>query len=251
MALCSLSTGRMATPCARAAAVTSAPAITSTSLFASAMVLPLSIAASTASSASVPDEAQMTISTSGWVATAISPSVPVSEASAVTFAPNASACSRRRSPLDPAARPTTFSLSGCARTTSRVLCPIDPVDPRMARFFMIRAGSTKQDPAYFRSVGQVLLFARLETVSDKHVVHRSPEKQRVDAIQTTSVPGDDRGRVLHIDAALQQRLEQIADDADRRDREAEYHTRRQCHLRKPPVADDREAQHASNASPDR
>ncbi len=51
MALCSLSTGRTATPRRRAAAITIAPAITSTSLLARAMVLPASIAASTASSA--------------------------------------------------------------------------------------------------------------------------------------------------------------------------------------------------------
>ena len=74
MALCSLSTGSSATPRARAARVTSSPAMTSTSLFASAMVLPASIAASTASSAVVPDEAHSRMSTSGCVATSISPS---------------------------------------------------------------------------------------------------------------------------------------------------------------------------------
>ena len=51
MALCSLSTGSTATPRRRAASITTAPAMTSTSLFASAMVLPASIAARTASSA--------------------------------------------------------------------------------------------------------------------------------------------------------------------------------------------------------
>jgi hypothetical protein len=40
------------------------------------MVLPASIAAKTASSAAVPDEAHNTMSTSGWVATAISASQP-------------------------------------------------------------------------------------------------------------------------------------------------------------------------------
>ena len=58
MALCSLSTGSSGTPRRRAAAVTSSPAMTSTSLFASAIVFPASIAASTASSAAVPDDAQ-------------------------------------------------------------------------------------------------------------------------------------------------------------------------------------------------
>ncbi len=76
MALCSLSTGRIDTPRRRAASVISAPAITSTSLLARAIVFPASIAASTASSAAVPDEAHSTMSTSGCVARAISPSVP-------------------------------------------------------------------------------------------------------------------------------------------------------------------------------
>jgi hypothetical protein len=52
--------------------------MTSTSLFASAIVLPASMAASTASSAAVPDDAHSTMSTSGCVATAIRPSRPES-----------------------------------------------------------------------------------------------------------------------------------------------------------------------------
>ena len=65
MALCSLSTGRIATRRRRAASIISAPAITSTSLFARAIDLPASIAASTASSAAVPDDAQRTMSDVG------------------------------------------------------------------------------------------------------------------------------------------------------------------------------------------
>ena len=57
--------GRIATPCRRAASITSPPAITSTSLLARPMVLPASIAASTASSAAVPDDAHSTKSTIG------------------------------------------------------------------------------------------------------------------------------------------------------------------------------------------
>jgi hypothetical protein len=75
--LCSLSTGRIATPLRAAASVTTPPAMTSTSLFASAIVLRCSIAASTASSASVPLEAQSTTSTSGCDATATRPSRPL------------------------------------------------------------------------------------------------------------------------------------------------------------------------------
>ena len=58
MALCSLSTGRIATPRRLADSTINAPAITSTSLLASASVLPASMAASAASSPAVPDEAQ-------------------------------------------------------------------------------------------------------------------------------------------------------------------------------------------------
>ena len=76
MALCSLSTGSTATPRRRAASITRPPAMTSTSLLARAMVLPASMAASTASSAAVPDEAHSTRSTSGCVATAMRPSLP-------------------------------------------------------------------------------------------------------------------------------------------------------------------------------
>jgi hypothetical protein len=102
MALCSLSTGRIATPRSRAAAVTSSPAMTSTSLLASAIVLPASIAASTASRPAVPDEAQMTMSAVGWVATAINPSVPTPLAGIA--APHAA---RRRSIPSAAAIATT------------------------------------------------------------------------------------------------------------------------------------------------
>ena len=45
MALCSLSTGRMDTPCFLASGMIRCPAVTNVSLFASAIVLPLSIAA--------------------------------------------------------------------------------------------------------------------------------------------------------------------------------------------------------------
>ena len=82
MALCSLSTGRIATPRRRAAAVTSSPAMTSTSLLASAIVFPASIAARTASRPAVPADAQMTMSAAGCVATAMSPSVPVADGAA-------------------------------------------------------------------------------------------------------------------------------------------------------------------------
>ena len=155
MALCSLSTGRIATPRRCAASVTSAPAITSTSLLASAIVLPASIAASTASSAAVPDEAHSTMSTSGCVATATRPSAPCP---ATSGAPRSPACTQA---VDACADPIATARGRKARTCSAnsgdvaaggqrhdleaiadarrrptsALRPIDPVEPRMAMSF--------------------------------------------------------------------------------------------------------------------
>ena len=139
--------GKKADPDAATARVISSPAMTRVSLFARPTVFLSSIARSVGTNPAAPTVADITKSASGWVATAISPSLPVSDASAVIVAPNSPACSRRRVPFDPAARPTTFSLSGCARTTSSVLCPMDPVDPRMARFFRSCTSQTRSTPA--------------------------------------------------------------------------------------------------------
>ena len=138
------------------ASITRRPAITSTSLLASAMRLPARIAASTASSAAVPDEAHSTVSTSSRVTSSISACGPARAQVEVRAA--------RRSAAAPAARPggvgghadgarpvaldlqrhaprrsrrrrapTTSSRSGCASTTASALWPIEPVEPRMAR----------------------------------------------------------------------------------------------------------------------
>ncbi len=126
--------------------------MTSTSLFASATALPASIAASTASSAAVPDEAHSTMSTSGRVASATSPSEPWPAISAPLQTPRrrrasidrpdaiaivrgrcASTCSANSATLSPAAMATTSRRSRCASTTDKALRPIDPVAPRMAR----------------------------------------------------------------------------------------------------------------------
>ncbi len=132
MALCSLSTGRTTTPRRRAASITMPPAMTRISLLASAIVLPASIAASTASRAAVPDEANSTTSASGWVATAMRPSAPpaarlrraATRSSACTSASAAaeaiatrsgrtrSICSAQRAAFSPAASATTCRLVG-------------------------------------------------------------------------------------------------------------------------------------------
>ena len=65
MALCSLSTGLIFTPCFRASAITIAPAITRTSLLARATSFPARIAASVGASPALPAVAITTRSTSG------------------------------------------------------------------------------------------------------------------------------------------------------------------------------------------
>ena len=169
MALCSLSTGRMATPLRRAASVTSAAGHDEHFLVRERDGLAASIAASTASSPSVPADAHSTMSTSGCVATATRPSAP-----GVTPAHRARIDTRReidqrrvagrqRDDARPIARdllcetlgvvagrkrqPPTAGR-GCASTTASALWPIEPVDPRMAmRFTAGRLQGRNRTPA--------------------------------------------------------------------------------------------------------
>ena len=63
--------------------------------------------------------------------------------------PKASACSRRRRTLEPAARPTTLKRSRRRAATSSVLRPIDPVEPRTAIFS--RRSSMFPEPYFQRT----------------------------------------------------------------------------------------------------
>jgi hypothetical protein len=75
-ALCSLSMGRMGTPARRAASVTTAPALTSTSLLARAMGIPACSAAKVGRIPCAPTSATTTRSFSGSAAASCSPSMP-------------------------------------------------------------------------------------------------------------------------------------------------------------------------------
>src|SRR5204863_7995988 len=76
MALCSLSTGKRETPACSTACVTICPAMTSVSLFASAIVLPAAIAAKVGLSPTKPEVAATTISASACVASSNNPCSP-------------------------------------------------------------------------------------------------------------------------------------------------------------------------------
>ena len=59
-------------------------------------------------------------------------------ARAIAGTPCRTACSTAGSQLEPAARPTTWSSSEAA-TISSAWVPIEPVDPRMTSFFILRS----------------------------------------------------------------------------------------------------------------
>src|SRR3984957_21221573 len=166
MALCSLSTGRSATLRRFTAAITISPAATRTSLLASAMDFPNSIALYVAGSPTTPTAADTTISTSGWVATRSIPSAPKSTSGSdcalslqslvLRFFFNAAqssrapasvptdttcgryflTCSATREIFWPAARDTTWNSPGSESTTWVLWRPIEPVEPSIAIFFM-------------------------------------------------------------------------------------------------------------------
>src|SRR5262252_8798373 len=108
-----------------------APAMTSTSLLASAIVLRNSIAARTASNASVPLDAHSTTSASGCDATATRPSRPLA---AMLTSPTIVDWRRR----------------SIAAPTARALRPIEPVDPRMAMRFKADLSYVLEDDVVHR-----------------------------------------------------------------------------------------------------
>ena len=142
-ALCSESTGTISPPPSRAARVTSSPAMTSVSLFASATRLPARRAASVASRPAAPTIPFTTILTSGWVAASTRHAVPpfllpapCSVLSPLTSPTNAgfhsAACWASRSLLECPVMATTRNRSRWRASTWSVERPIEPVDPRIA-----------------------------------------------------------------------------------------------------------------------
>lgn len=137
-------------PRLRAKSITSGPAITRVSLLATAISLPASRAAQVPKSPAEPTIAVTTTSTSSpatFRARASGPttnSTPRGIRDRSTDAPTATsviaihsgrtlwACSKRSSTRECAESPVKTNLSGKWETTSRVLSPMDPVDPKRA-----------------------------------------------------------------------------------------------------------------------
>ena len=163
IAECSESTGRILTPFSRAARITSSPAHTSVSLFASAMSLPASIAASVGSRPTMPTTAVTTISAPLSAAQAVRPSMPestrISVSASLILSSRAASSSNAHTILGCSARACSSSkfmrLFVVNATTSAstdgkistVCVPIDPVEPKIAIFFI----SVLPNPANLRS----------------------------------------------------------------------------------------------------
>ncbi len=154
--------GTSSAPDAATASISKRPAQTSDSLLASSTRLPARAAARVGLRPAAPTMAAMTCPAPGCAATASRPSSPArtrvgrlrrltspssrcaasGEASATTSGRNSMHCSSSRPSLRSAASATTRKRSGWRRTTSRVLSPIDPVDPRIDRPFTKRPRSS-------------------------------------------------------------------------------------------------------------
>ena len=153
IALCSLSTGRIDTFFSFASGMMICPAVTRVSLLASAISLPALIASIVGRIPIIPTIAVTSISASSRVDTLRSPSMPdttcvsvsairtlssrafSSDHTAASFGANSLICFSRRAILFPAASPQTL-ISPFSLATSRVWVPIEPVEPKIAIFFI-------------------------------------------------------------------------------------------------------------------
>ena len=158
IALCSLSTGSSSPPPCFAVAVTSAPAMTSTSLLARTTALPARRAASVGISPAAPTVPTTTRSasvsaacSSSGVQRARAPADSSAERDSsrddqIRRGLNSRACSSSSVALRPAARPMTSNRSRCSRTTSSVWRPIEPVEPRMTSRLVFMKSSWSAPP---------------------------------------------------------------------------------------------------------
>ena len=114
--------------------------------------------------------------------------------SAAASAGTARAARRR---ADARVRPTTSKRSGWRATTSSVLVPTEPVEPRMARRW------------------RCVMVAHV-TEADQRQRQREHRQQRIDAVEHAAVAGQQAAAVLGAGGALDQRFDQVADHAHRR-----------------------------------
>jgi len=162
--------------------------------------MPARIAAAVGSSPAAPTMAATTIWTPEAVATAQSPSEPPSSststptsssfkrgisagsATAASFGLNWRICRASSSRFFAPESARTRNLSGWAATISRVLTPMEPVDPRIEMCFI----SEPPEEVYGIVVG-----------------YRSSKKDTIHPVQHATVAGEDAAGVFDPEAALQ------------------------------------------------
>src|SRR5579884_587830 len=194
IAECSESTGSSFDPLRFAAATSSSPAATMSSLFATATSMPRSTAAKTASKATNPSVAAKTTSGSLSTATRNSPRAPSCALETIRTSKRA-ACSRSLSTCFPAASATTSKRSPWRAITSSACVPMDPVDPSIAtRLALISELTNCEQPD------------DVEHTEERHAA----EEIRIEAIQDAAVSLDDRAAVFHARVAFERRFDEIA-----------------------------------------
>ena len=167
IALCSLSIGSKVPPPAVMASISSAPDMTSDSLFANRIRRPLRAAARVGNKPAAPTMAAMTCSAAGCSATANRPASPgttsvsidsarkraasVAAASGSDIAANSGRWRRQMASMpsisERADTATQRKWSGWRAMTSSVLAPILPVAPRIATPMLMRPASAARGPA--------------------------------------------------------------------------------------------------------
>ena len=196
---------------ARAAAVTSDPAITSDSLFASATRFPRSSAASVASRPAAPTTAFSTIRRRCGSAASIrqaspdpqpgcEPSSPFRTRPDERAARKLRRLLREQPGIGNAVSAATWKRSRCRARTRSAVVPIEPVEPRMATPRVLTGRSGCGEPP-----------------EQEQIRDREHEDQAVEPVQDAAVARDDPRAVLHAAFPLEQRFEQVADlrgDAD-------------------------------------
>ena len=190
---CSESTGSSKPPPRFFAASARSPAATRLSLLASASVTPRSSAQSVA-----PTPAKPTIAFRTTSGAAVSSRPVTSPPTCVCATPCSRASSVRSD--EPAARAQSSS-SGFRSTTSIACRPIEPVAPSSA----------------IRFTRTVCLPECQHHVKCSH----GREEERVDPVEHAAVPPEQLAGVLHLQIALERRLEEVTGRACERDRGAE------------------------------
>mmetsp|Transcript_210 Transcript_210/g.921 ORF Transcript_210/g.921 Transcript_210/m.921 type:complete len:232 (-) Transcript_210:136-831(-) len=154
---CSLSAGRILTPCFWMSGTMWGPPAISVSLFASAMSLPALMASTVGCRPAQPTMPVTTVLHSEWRATSMAPSSPhmisgasepmspssrlksstrSAEPTLTSLGLKARVCSARSATLRPALSALTSNLSGCSAQMSSVCVPMDPVDPSSEMVFL-------------------------------------------------------------------------------------------------------------------